>query len=211
MKHTSRLLPSPAMAVALIALVISMGGTAVAASHLIGGDKLIKKGTLSGNRLRSHTLTGAQINLSQLARVPSAANATHASSADTATTAGTATTAQTANSLPALNWVPLTLINGWSDNYPPGEARVPAVAVDAQGVVHFRGELTSSGTSDIFGVMPAQFRPSQSVFMPAALKFNNLGTVTVNPDGTMVVANTTGTHQEELTITSLDGLTYPLG
>jgi hypothetical protein len=89
----------------------------------VSGDSLIRKGTLSGNRLRSHTITGKQIKLSSLGTVPSAkfaatagqassatsaihatsanqattaANATHASSADTATSAGTAVSATNA-------------------------------------------------------------------------------------------------------------------
>jgi len=94
--------PSPAMIVALIALVFAMSGTAVAASKLISGDKIIKIGSLSGNRLRSQTVTGTQIKVSTLGKVPSAAtadsatNATHAASADSATNANHATTADTA-------------------------------------------------------------------------------------------------------------------
>jgi hypothetical protein len=60
-KHGSWRRPSPALVVALIALVLSMSGTAVAASKLVNGDKLIKKQTLSGNRLRNQTLTGKQL------------------------------------------------------------------------------------------------------------------------------------------------------
>lgn len=96
--------PSPSMIVALIALVVAMSGTAVAASKLVSGDNMIKKGSLSGNRLRAHTLTGAQINMGLLGKVPSAAqadaatNATHATSADAATNAIHATSADTATS-----------------------------------------------------------------------------------------------------------------
>ena len=53
--------PSPAMVVALIALVVAMSGTAVAATNLVNGDKLIAKHTLSANRLRNHTVTATQI------------------------------------------------------------------------------------------------------------------------------------------------------
>ena len=101
-KHRWLHRPSPSMIVALIALVFAMSGTAVAATHLVSGDSLIKKHTLSGNRLRNHTLTGAQIKLSALGKVPSAAqadsatNATHATTADTATHATTADTATSA-------------------------------------------------------------------------------------------------------------------
>src|SRR5262249_16376998 len=81
--------PTPAMAVALTALGISMTGTAVAAVAM-SGDKVIKVGTLSGNRLRNHTVTGKQVDLNQLGVVPTAAhagkaaNATHALTADDA-------------------------------------------------------------------------------------------------------------------------------
>jgi len=53
--------PSPAMVVALIALVVATSGTAVAATGLVTGNSLIAKHTLSGNRLRNHTVTGLQI------------------------------------------------------------------------------------------------------------------------------------------------------
>jgi hypothetical protein len=97
-------LPSPAMIVAVVALVIALTGTAFAAA-LVSGDQLIKKGSLSGNRLRKHTITGTQVNLSKLGKVPSAAsadsatsstNARHAGSADSATNAGHAGSADSA-------------------------------------------------------------------------------------------------------------------
>jgi hypothetical protein len=81
------------MVVAIIALVIAATGTAVAASHLANGDKLIKKRSLSGNRLRNHTITGRELNLRNLGQVPSARSAV------TASTAATAGTAQNANTL----------------------------------------------------------------------------------------------------------------
>lgn len=54
--------PSAAGVIAVAALVCAMSGTAVASSTALhNGDKLIKKHTLSGNRLRSHTLTATQL------------------------------------------------------------------------------------------------------------------------------------------------------
>lgn len=84
------------MIVALTALVIASGGTAVAASSLVNGDTLIKKGTLSGNRLRKHTITGTQLNLKKLGKVPSAEKADAATKAQAAANAGHATTADKA-------------------------------------------------------------------------------------------------------------------
>ena len=78
MRQLARRRPSPAMLVAIIALVIAASGTAVAASHLVDGDSLIKKDSLSGNRLRHATLTGKQIKLSSLGEVPSAKTAANA-------------------------------------------------------------------------------------------------------------------------------------
>jgi hypothetical protein len=81
------------MVVAILALVVAASGTAVAASKLVNGDSLIRKGTLSGNRLRRHTLTGNQINLRRLGKVPSARHADRATSAALATNATHATNA----------------------------------------------------------------------------------------------------------------------
>ena len=85
------------MVVALTALVVAMSGTAIAASQM-SGDKLIKKHSLSGNRLRNQTITGTQVNLNKLGKVPSAKNADHATTASSAITAATATAAVTAGS-----------------------------------------------------------------------------------------------------------------
>jgi hypothetical protein len=75
MAHHRRRRPSAALVVAVIALVVAATGTAVAAGTRVDGDSLIKKGSLSGNRLRDHTLTGLQLKLSALGTVPNAKNA----------------------------------------------------------------------------------------------------------------------------------------
>jgi hypothetical protein len=74
--------PSAALVVAIIALVVAASGSALAAERLISGDRLIKKGTLSGDRLRPRTLTGTQINLRKLGEVSRAALADTAANAD---------------------------------------------------------------------------------------------------------------------------------
>jgi hypothetical protein len=66
------------MVVAIAALVVAASGTAVAASRLVSGDSLIKRNSLSGNRLRNATVTGKQIRLSSLGEVPSAKTAANA-------------------------------------------------------------------------------------------------------------------------------------
>ena len=78
MGQLGRRRPSAAMVVAILALVIAASGTAVAARRLVIGDSLIRRGSLSGNRLRNATVTGRQIKLSSLGQVPSARTADNA-------------------------------------------------------------------------------------------------------------------------------------
>ena len=96
MKSVLRRTPSAPMIVAVIALVVAASGTAVAAGRLVSGDALIKRHSLSGNRLRNHTITGQQINLSKLGTVPNATKATNATNATNSTNAVSATTAGSA-------------------------------------------------------------------------------------------------------------------
>ncbi len=97
MRWLSRLRPSPSMVVAIIALAVALGGTGYAAIVLPAnsvGTKQIKDGSVAnrdlhaqavtGDKVANNSLTGAQINLSALGTVPSAA---HASNADHATKA----------------------------------------------------------------------------------------------------------------------------
>jgi hypothetical protein len=67
--------PSPAMIVAVIALVVALAGTAYAAQTINGGA--IKKQTIGGGKLKHKTLTGFQINTNKLGVVPSAVRAAH--------------------------------------------------------------------------------------------------------------------------------------
>jgi hypothetical protein len=67
--------PSPAMVVAVIALIVALAGTAYAAQTINGGA--IKKQTIGAGKLKHKTLTGYQINLPKLGTVPFAKVATH--------------------------------------------------------------------------------------------------------------------------------------
>ncbi|MFN8216289.1 MAG: hypothetical protein U0R71_06795 [Solirubrobacterales bacterium] len=67
--------PSPAMVVAVIALVVALGGTAYAAKSINGGA--IQKQTIGAGKLKHKTLTGYQINLNKLGVVPAAKRAAH--------------------------------------------------------------------------------------------------------------------------------------
>lgn len=75
MKTLMRRRPSPAMLVSVIALIVALGGTAIAAQNINGGA--IKKQTIGGGKLKRKTLTGFQINTNKLGTVPSARRASH--------------------------------------------------------------------------------------------------------------------------------------
>ena len=105
-----RLRPTPAMAVALVALVVALGGTSYAVSKLpansvtskaiknqavtsaklkdnaVNGKK-VADGSLGAADIAADSLTGAQIKESTLGPVPSAAQATSATSATSAASA----------------------------------------------------------------------------------------------------------------------------
>jgi hypothetical protein len=66
--------PSPAMVVAVIALVVALAGTAYAAQTINGGA--IQKQTIGAGKLKHKTLTGYQINTDKLGVVPAARRAT---------------------------------------------------------------------------------------------------------------------------------------
>jgi len=67
--------PSAGVVLGVIALVVATSGSAFAAGTLVNGDTLIKKNSLSGDRLRTASITGKQIKLSSLGTVPTAKNA----------------------------------------------------------------------------------------------------------------------------------------
>jgi hypothetical protein len=67
--------PSPAMVVAIVALIVALAGSAYAAQRINGGA--IKKQTIGGGKLKKDTLTGFQINNNKLGTVPAARRATH--------------------------------------------------------------------------------------------------------------------------------------
>ena len=67
--------PSPALLVALVALIVALAGTAYAAQRINGGA--IIKHTIGGSKLKKNTLTGYQIKNSKLGVVPAARRATH--------------------------------------------------------------------------------------------------------------------------------------
>jgi hypothetical protein len=92
----SRRLPSPAMVVACTALIVALGGTSYAAIRLPAnsvGTKQLKRGAVTGVKVRSNALTGTQINEGTLGKVRTATRADTAGDATTADSADQATRA----------------------------------------------------------------------------------------------------------------------
>jgi len=59
MSHKRKFLPSPAMAVALLALFVALGGGAYAAIVVTGGN--VKNGSLTGVDFKKHSLHGSKL------------------------------------------------------------------------------------------------------------------------------------------------------
>ena len=76
-----------------------------------------------------------------------------------------ATTAATAEALPPLTWNALTLENGWSDFGGFGEPAA-GYAVDAQGVVYFRGVI-HGGSGAAFTLPTSVYNFNDSIYLPA--------------------------------------------
>jgi hypothetical protein len=84
--------PSPGIVIAALALFVSLGGTALAVTSINGNQ--LKNRSVAGVKLDKHTITGAEVNLSKLGKVPSAHQADQATNATNAINAATATAAE---------------------------------------------------------------------------------------------------------------------
>lgn len=82
-RRISKLRPSPAMVVALIALFVAMGGVSYAAARIGSAQiknnsvrgKDIRNSTITGTDVKNNTLTGGDVSESTLGTVPSATSA----------------------------------------------------------------------------------------------------------------------------------------
>jgi hypothetical protein len=117
MRFVKRLRPSPAMVVAMLSLIVALGGVGYAASlprNSVGKSQLksravtsaklannavtrskIRNDAVNGDKVAADSLTGADILESSLGTVPSATNATNATNAANATNATHAANAST--------------------------------------------------------------------------------------------------------------------
>ena len=116
MDRIKRYRPSPAMIVAIIALVLSLGGTSYAAIVLPAnsvGTKQIKKNAVTGAKVKNGSLTTSDIkasSLSKLGRVAIASNSVNVGPSSTTRVAVVTLKAPTKG---------FVLVNGWVDAADP--------------------------------------------------------------------------------------------
>jgi len=145
--------PSPALIVAVIALVFAMAGGAYAAVQSLPkksvGTKQLKANAVTGAKVKNNTLTGKKIKLKTLGTVP------------------TANVANLANTVapPAVHIVGAPgeppYLEGSKAIIPPGPFTFvqPSFFKDASGVVHLQG-LIETGGIGIAYQLPPGFRPA---------------------------------------------------
>jgi hypothetical protein len=211
--------PSPALIVAVVALVCALTGTAWAAlgKNSVGSKQLkknavttakIKKEAITANKVKKHSLTGQDIDLAKLGTVPSAStsatatNATNAVNATNAQNAVRAATAGTAGGLTPLEPVHFVgtpgeppFLSGSSNVPPEGDIIIRRVGFykDHEGIVHLEGAAVVPG-----GGSPEEYVAVFSLppgFRPAtktALSFRTLeGDQNITVLGSNVVAGGT--------------------
>ncbi len=152
-KRSSR--PSPAMIIAVTALVLAMVGTGYAAVRLPAksvGTKQLKANAVTTAKVKAHAITGKKLKLKSIGTVP---NASHAILADTAN-------ALAAPEVHEIGAPGQPGFNAGAKNISTEGAPytfVPASFFkDHNGVVHLEGAV-EAGSSAILFVLPPGFRP----------------------------------------------------
>jgi hypothetical protein len=128
--------PSPALAIAVLALVVALGGSAYAVRQINGAT--IKVRSIPGNRIANNALTGTQINEARLGRVNEAKNATNSKFALRASVADSAANALNAGNASALGGFPQSAF----------QARIRWAIVNSSGaVLDQSGGIAAAGHS----------------------------------------------------------------
>ncbi|HVQ59159.1 MAG TPA: hypothetical protein VMS60_09680 [Solirubrobacterales bacterium] len=197
--------PSPALIIAVIALVFALAGTGYAAFKVPKksiGTAQLKSNAVTNAKVKNNTLTGKKLKLSTLGTVPTATNATHANVADLANSLP----------LPGLHVIGAPGEPGFlegAQNVPSGGpiAITPASFFkDHDGVVHLEG-FVLPGSGPLLFSLPPGYRPASGrlvVFQQSENTVVAFGSNTFSGgqdlSGTVLVS--------EPEVTSLTGLTF---
>ena len=168
----------------LVSVLVSVAGTGLAgyAAGRSSGNALIKKSSLSGNRLKADTVKGAQIDESTLGLVPRAA---------------------AADAVPAPSFQALKLEPNWA---PIGSGLVVPVAgfrKDVSGFVHLQGAVTrTAAVTNVIGRLPAGARPNDFRYFVVYTAGGNLGTIFIGANGDITL------NSGEAAFVSLESISF---
>jgi hypothetical protein len=173
----------PSGSVLIAAVALVIGLEAPAAAHQIAHK-------ISGSDLKPNSVTGKQVKESTLATVPKA---------------------REAKALPPLAWHRITtFFNNWED-YGHG-TRPAASAVDAQGIVHFRGMVSGGLEGNLAFGLPKRLLPTNSLIDIPVQGSGGIGFLFVSPPQHGIVVENQQSAEDDLTAgTSLDGVSYSIG
>ena len=102
-------------------------------------------------------------------------------------------------------WTPLTLQNGWTTS-PFGTSAAAVRTIS--GIVHFKGAIATTGSNPVPFTLPAAFRPTRTVFVPADLCNATNGRLQIEPSGVVTVQAEGGAFSNAACFTSLDGVSF---
>ena len=102
----------------------------------------------------------------------------------------------------------LKLKNGWK-NAPFGTAK--AQVRNINGIVHFKGAISTTGGNSEPFVLPRSFRPRTEVYVPVDLCNATNGRLQIEPNGVVVVEAEGSVFSNAQCFTSLDGASFAQG
>jgi len=176
--------PSPAMIVAVIALIMALAGTGYAATQLPKksvGTAQLKKSAVTNAKIKNGTITGKKLNLKKLGTVP---NATHASSADIAATVPP-------NVVHVVGAAGEPGFQGGTSNFGTESGLTLPVASflkDHDNVVHLEGVVKTGNSGSVPGEifqLPVGFRPPSGQIL--IVETNNENTVLIGGSNVSIV------------------------
>jgi len=105
----------------------------------------------------------------------------------------------------AIGFTPLTLQSGWS-NAPFGTSNAAVSNLD--GIVRFKGAVATATASTTPFVLPAEYRPTTSVYLPTNVCGAKKGRILIQTSGLVSVLAEGATGADAQCFTSLDGLSF---
>jgi hypothetical protein len=101
----------------------------------------------------------------------------------------------------------LTLRNGWHSEQSIWNSGDPAYSVSG-GVVHLAGSLATTGTNEVFAVLPPGARPAHDLYIKVYTYGSTVGTVLIEPNGAMFVYGPVAVDARRFT--SLATISFPV-